>query len=207
MTAKIKKPLLTDNTRNWLGKALFEGGLIVLAVVLGFWVNEWREGRQREADGRVAMERVVIELNNNRDTLARVLPYHEDVAEKLHTMRENPPDAALMETFFSVADRGFGDLRLNDEAWRTAVNRDSLAMSDFSDVQAIASVYNLAENGPLSSWNLLITVITEKSAFEPDENGVALTRFSFAYDELVSQEKYLLEEYNNILKRLESTQQ
>lgn len=206
MTAKIKKPLLTDKTRNWLSKALFEGGLIVLAVVLGFWVNEWREGRQREADGQVAIERVVLELSNNRDTLARVLPYHEEVAERLRTMRASPPDAALVETFFSVAGQGFGDLRLSDEAWGTAVTRDSLAMSDFSDVQAIASVYNLAENGPLSSWNLLITFMTETSAFEPDENGVALTRFSFAYDELVSQEKYLLEEYNNILKQLESTQ-
>ena len=205
MTAASRKPLFSANTRSWLGRAFFESTLIVLGVVLGFWVNEWRENRQREADGRAAIERVAIELRNNREAVARVLPYHERVAEALRVLRSDPPsDASLIETFFSVADSGFGDLRLNDEVWRTALSRDSFARADFSDVQAITSVYNLADNGARNSWSLLVSFMTETSAFSSDQSGVALMRFSFAYDELVSQERYLIQEYDAVLKLLEA---
>jgi|GEM_PF-1393249 len=197
-------------TWSWIGRALFEAALIVFAVVLGFMVTAWREDADSVARGEAALERITAELRANRETVAGILPYHQKVADALARLRKTPPDTPLFSTLFGadlptpgVAPHGVGDLYLHDEAWTTALSRDALARVDFELVQAIALVYGGAEFGAAASWRTILEQIGEREAFAPDHDGVALTRMSYTYQELVAQERFLIRRYDEVLAKLD----
>lgn len=188
-------------SRQWVGRTVFESALIVVGIILGFVVNEWRENLQLEQKADLAMDRILQELELNRDAVANVLPYHEQIAGKLRALLADPPQKPLIDTFLQdVATEGVGDLLLLDTAWKTANGRDSLAPFDFSAVQQLADVYDLAETGPQTSWIMIITFFSDKEMYAPDADGILLRRMSFAYDTLVMQEKALLQRYDWVLK-------
>lgn len=189
--------------RDWLGRTLLESILIVLGIVLGFIVNEWREDLERAERADAAMGRIIEELSDNRAKVAAVLPYHREVAQRLRALLADPPMAPMIDTFMGgVAPNGVGDLLLQDEAWKTASARDSLATVDFETVQAIAGVYNIADSGARGSWQQLIALFSDPQSVMPDTGGYMLRRFSLGYDLLVSQEEYLLVRYDAVLARL-----
>ncbi|MBO6504776.1 MAG: hypothetical protein JJ850_05245 [Kordiimonadaceae bacterium] len=190
-------------SRQWVGRTFFESALIVVGIILGFIVNEWREDLQLEQKADLAMDRILQELELNREAVAGVLPYHEQIAGDLKALLENPPQKPLMDTFLQeVAPNGVGDLLLLDTAWKTANGRDSLAPFDFSAVQQLADVYDLAETGPQTSWTMIITFFADKEMYAPDVDGILLRRMSFAYDTLVMQEKALLQRYDWVIKEI-----
>jgi hypothetical protein len=187
----------------WLRQAIFESMLILVGIVLGFWVNEWREDLQKEAQGQAALERIIEEIEDNRKAVQFILPYHTKVLDKLVALEGNVPDKPMIETFLSsVATQGVGDLLLQDEAWKTATARDSLVAIDFDTVQQIASAYNLAESGPKNTWNGTIALFDEREAFLSEAAPYMHKRFLFIYSNLVSQEKYLVQTYDAVLKNL-----
>ena len=195
----------TDPNKSiWLRQAIFESVLILIGIVLGFWVNEWREDLEKKVQGEAALARIVEELQDNRQSVQQVLPYHTKVLNKLSALEGNAPEAPMIETFLgSIATQGVGDLLLQDEAWKTASARDSLIAIDFEIVQQIASVYNLANNGPKNTWNATIALFNEKEAFETSAAAYMQKRFLFNYANLVSQEQYLIQQYNSVLKNLD----
>lgn len=191
------------HSRQWVGRTVFESALIIVGIILGFIVNEWREDLQLEHKADLAMDRILQELELNREAVAGVLPYHEQVSNRLRGLLANPPAKPLMDTFLQdVATEGVGDLLLLDTAWKTANGRDSLAPFDFSAVQQLADTYDLAETGPQTSWTMIITFFAEKEMYAPDEDGILLRRMSFAYDTLVMQEKALLQRYEWVLREI-----
>lgn len=193
----------TAQSRQWVGRTLFESSLIVVGIILGFIVNEWREDIQLEQKADLAMDRILQELELNREAVANVLPYHEQIATDLRALLADPPQKPLMDTFLQdVATEGVGDLLLLDTAWQTANSRDSLAPFNFSAVQQLADTYDLAETGPQTSWTMIITFFADKEMYAPDQGGILLRRMSFAYDTLVMQEKALLQRYDWVLKQI-----
>lgn len=193
----------TAQSRQWVGRTLFESSLIVVGIILGFIVNEWREDIQLEQKADLAMDRILQELELNREAVANVLPYHEQIATDLRALLADPPQKPLMDTFLQdVATEGVGDLLLLDTAWQTANSRDSLAPFNFSAVQQLADTYDLAKTGPQTSWTMIITFFADKEMYAPDQGGILLRRMSFAYDTLVMQEKALLQRYDWVLKQI-----
>ena len=162
-------------SRQWVGRTLFESALIVVGIILGFIVNEWREDIQLEQKADLAMDRILQELELNREAVANVLPYHEQIANDLRALLVDPPQKPLMDTFLQdVATEGVGDLVLLDTAWQTANSRDSLAPFDFSAVQQLADTYDLAKTGPQTSWTMIITFFADKEMYAPDQGGILL---------------------------------
>lgn len=197
----------TGNKNVWLRQAIFESALILVGIVLGFWVNEWREDIEKKNQGDAALARIVEEIQDNRAALKQILPYHTKVLNNLVEMQGNVPDAPMIETFLDViAPNGIGDLLLQDEAWKTAIARDSLMAIDFGIVQDIAAVYNLADFGAKNMWNSTIMLFNEKEAFLAENAPYMQKRYMFNYSNLVSQEKYLMERYDQLLKKLGADQ-
>lgn len=98
---------MTAKTQAWLGKAVFEGVLIVLGVVLGFLVAEWRENRETEAAGRAALARIVLEIEANKQTVEGILPYHRKVADGLSgLLKAGPPQSLLSKPSSKLRSRG-----------------------------------------------------------------------------------------------------
>ncbi len=187
-------------SRPWIGRTIFESGLIIVGIVLGFLVNEWREDLERAQQRDLALDRIIQELQLNREAVARVLPYHEKVAKKLRALLDNPPSKPFIDTFLQdVATAGVGDLVLQDTAWKTASARDSLATLDFGTVQQLSDVYDLAESGPLFAQLKIFEAFAEPQMYAPDQNGYLLKRAVFSFETIAMQERFLLQRYDEVL--------
>lgn len=61
-----------------------------------------------------------------------------------------------------------------------------------------------ADAGVSASWRAIVGQFAQPESFRPDLGGIALARLSFAYDELVSQERYPIKRYDAVLAGLET---
>jgi len=201
MTAATKEARTQSETsRAWLGRAAFEAGLILFAVILGFLVTEWREEAGERAEAQAALQRILNEVRNNRDSMARVLPYHEDLLQKLRERAETPSGKPMIDELFAVADNGIGDLILQDEAWRLALNRGTLRSLPFDEVREIAVLYRGTELGAGGTWRMIVQALFDDASFAPDPEGIQLKRLIFIYETLVSQERYAVARYTAVLE-------
>ena len=70
-------------SREWIGRAVFEAGLIVLGLVGALLIDEWRDARQRNERVQNALASVTAELQGNRDALDMGITYNEPLITKL----------------------------------------------------------------------------------------------------------------------------
>jgi hypothetical protein len=59
--------------REWLARALFEGALIAASLIAALALNEWKDGRDRQARVRDALAAIQLELQANRDEIQRAV--------------------------------------------------------------------------------------------------------------------------------------
>jgi hypothetical protein len=72
--------------RQWLAKALFESGFIVLGLVGALLVDEWRDERVRAARVEAALASIRVEMTQNRDAIAGRLNSNEELIATLRAM-------------------------------------------------------------------------------------------------------------------------
>lgn len=189
----------------WALRAIWESGLIVLGVVLGFAVSEWRSERQARADAAAAVERVVEELRANRHMIARVQPYHAAVGERLAELAASGGDARpLIDQAIDAMPSGVGDLFLARAAWETAVAQGDLQQAPVPRTYEIARIYRLSELGVEQTWNAILTQLAAPEAYEPSPSPGQLRRMAASFQELASQEQFLIGEIDAILAALEA---
>ena len=137
--------------RGWrrsLSHAVFEVALVVLGVVLGLAVNNWREAAQLR--GRVADMRgeFAQEIRANRDELASegVAPLHRKLAAawtRLATIARPAPgdrDAA-----WSVASTGMHPFRPRDAVWTAFAHGELMEHMPPREVLQLAEIYRAQE--------------------------------------------------------------
>jgi hypothetical protein len=71
--------------REWIGRAVFEAGLIVLGLVGALLVDDWRDTRARTQRVEAALASIRAELDANHAALAEVIARHETL---MVTLRE-----------------------------------------------------------------------------------------------------------------------
>ena len=78
-------------SREWIGRAVFEAGLIVLGLVGALLIDEWRDTRQRTQRVQNALESVTAELQGNRDALDQSIANNQQL---ITTLRESEKTGA-----------------------------------------------------------------------------------------------------------------
>lgn len=81
-------------SREWIGRAVFEAGLIVLGLVGALLIDEWRDTRQRNQRVQNALESVTAELRGNRDALDKSIEYNEQL---MTTLRESAKSGVMYQ--------------------------------------------------------------------------------------------------------------
>ena len=138
---------LPVRSRQWIGRAAFEAGLIVLGLIGALVVEEWRDTRQREVRVRGALESIRNELAMNRAALDEVL---ERNAKTMDALRESERTGRIYEggiirpgTFSLVAWEAARDAAItNDVPHETLVSlgRAYSALSGYmADVRLFTS--------------------------------------------------------------------
>jgi hypothetical protein len=81
-------PAAGPRSRAWVGRAVFEAGLIVLGIVGALVVDEWRDARQRRERVETALASIRTELDANRTVLRRFVARNEEVEALLRQSAE-----------------------------------------------------------------------------------------------------------------------
>lgn len=166
---------------------------IVVAIVLGFAVSTWDQGRRDRARGQDALERILLEMQRNVTEVTEAAPYHLRIATAMDSLMRADGDGPFDPS--RVADwRGIRPPTLRTASYQIAVSTGALEHVDFRTVDRIASEYellgdlsNVVENGmaaflngtmtELSDFLRLMSLLAEQSA------GVAFS-LERALDEL-----------------------
>jgi hypothetical protein len=80
---KIPVPRAAGPRREWMARAAFEGTLIAASLIAALALNEWKDGRDRQARVRGALAAIRLELQANREEIQRVITGTADVIGKI----------------------------------------------------------------------------------------------------------------------------
>lgn len=190
----------------WLLKTVGESLLILFAVVLGFLANDLREARDEGRDAKVALERVIAEMEANVQELRDVVGYHEGIADSAAGLLadieagDSPARGPLIERVTASMPQGIRPPLLRDVAWRYASDRGDLDTICYPLVAQMAMVYEIQDLGAGSTWRRIAEAFffNEESFVETELTG-KLFYMNLAFTELYRQELGLIGEYEQIL--------
>ena len=135
--------------RRWLVRALFESALIIVSIVVALGVNEWRDKRELEAQGREARKAFAQEIQANREMLLAEksgLPYHRRLLERYRDVSGRPNfTAADLDPIYNEFGGGVNMLRLREAVWRSLSGSDVLRKLKQQDVFLLARIYRQQE--------------------------------------------------------------
>jgi hypothetical protein len=184
---------------------LLESVLIVLSVVLGFALTEWRQQQAERKLARTVLENVRREMAQNLATLERIPPKHARMAERLATAAV--PSAGGGQTAFDVFARempeGGLDLSpLRDAAWETAVTTGALRLLDYEKAALVSEVYQIQRASIVPTIQRISDRFLAPQNFDPLARTAMLRTHHMLFVEISGQESYLMETYRRVLKQL-----
>ncbi len=102
--------------------------LIVLSVLVGLAISEWRQGRADRALAAAALENCRLELRDNLARLEAVLPIHREVQTELRAvLAQGDEIPSLMALMREIMPQGGMQLpALKEVAWETAISTGAI---------------------------------------------------------------------------------
>lgn len=123
---------------------LIEIFAITVGVLLGFWLNEWRENRQNEVFLDNAYHSLASEMQYNHNRIVLLYDYYELIVNNIREMAENDPDFNPVTTYgMSVPDfRGAMPPMLRSSTYQMLISSGLLKDMPFEHAERLSLVYN-----------------------------------------------------------------
>jgi hypothetical protein len=170
---------------SWVGKAVFEAGLIVLGLVGALLIDEWRDDRERRARIDAAMASVRAELLENKRVVDARLSSNLQLVEELYTLaKERGPKAYYGKGIVRPGEP------ISDIAWEAARNSGITTDVPFDRLVVLGRAYGA-----------LVGLRTEMSTFSD-----SLYVVPGLVEELRNNPTDLAGRYNDINRRIETLQ-
>ena len=115
---------------------------IVIAIVLGFIVTEWRAAQLEKKKAKDAVYLISKEVDQNKATILAALSYYTSILEQMDTIgTEN------IEAPSDLADwQGMNPIALQAASYKMALQAGLLSAIDFQDATAISQYYTAVED-------------------------------------------------------------
>lgn len=126
---------------------LVEALFVMLGVALALAADQWREGVNQRRRAATALASIRQELEANRQAVEQSLSYHSGNFQALRTLRQRAAAApqgggAVPQPDARMFSRGFvAPAQLLFTAWEAAHAADLIGHMEYSDVLALASIY------------------------------------------------------------------
>jgi hypothetical protein len=122
---------------------LIEIAAIVVAVLLGFMANEWREERKTRAEVENALQSLAYEVQHNHVRIEQTFPYFVRMLEELSAAVEADPGADWDNRFGQELPgwSGFQAPMLRSSTWQMLLSTGILAELDFETAGDLALLY------------------------------------------------------------------
>ena len=163
-----------------------------------------KEDRTRKA----VLNNISNELRANKNDMERKMGYHRDMALKLNnylssdSLWQSLSYSSGIEAMSGILDKGILNPRFQDGAWRSAELSGIMNTFDYETIYILSNVYRVQEEGPDNTWRKLAEIFADPDSYEPGSARRIGKMFSLGFDELYSQEKSLINEYDKALNHL-----
>jgi hypothetical protein len=124
--------------REWVGRAALESVLIVLSVLLGFAISEWRDRRATRARAVQALAAIEAEIDSNRVLVQNARVHHRAFADTV--ARYVAAGTPVPERVYLYSGM-FNPARVIAVAWESARDGGALAQLPYPLVLRLARVY------------------------------------------------------------------
>ncbi|HEX8212739.1 MAG TPA: hypothetical protein VF584_21365 [Longimicrobium sp.] len=197
-------PTRPRSETRWSARLAAEGLLIVLSVVLGLALNEWRQKQADRQLARTVLANFRREITQNLRILEKVQPGHAELARRLAaaSARPRPEPNAFAVIMAEMPRGGLGGEPLHEAAWETASSTGALRLLDYATASRISEVYVVQRFFMEGTTQRTITSLLAPANFEPGAKQVMLQAQHMALNEFSTQEAYLINVYRRTLKAL-----
>jgi Tfp pilus assembly protein PilV len=190
--------------KHWATKAAFECALIVVSVVIGLGVNNWREAAESRRRAQEVRALFAEEIRANRDQLASdaYAPYHRKIAAAWEKLASIPhPTPQDRDAAWSAAPTGIHPFHPRDAVWSTFVHGEAAERISPRELLSLAEIYRAQDdlrqlNESLHAELLVPSAQSETSDFIRSQ--AAVTRLNL--NDITSQESRLLAMYDQALR-------
>jgi hypothetical protein len=191
-------PKLENNA--WSTLAI-ESVLIVLSIVLGFLVTEWRQSSENAALAQTARESILSEVEENYRRVRRARQYHETMSDTLGSVEDIDTAAQIISDGFQGQSGVANPATVQSAAWEMAQSTGAVRHMSWDDVNALARVYTRQQLYDRQiDWfgRALFDTATDEG---PQGLAESTPGFLPIINQFASQERQLLARYRQVLRR------
>ncbi|NOZ61568.1 MAG: hypothetical protein GXO74_07780 [Calditrichaeota bacterium] len=132
------------NKKTSLNALLIEIFSIIIAVILGFVANEWRENFNNKAKAQSALHKIAAEIEQNRAQLQNKQKYYKKMISVLDSLTVTQQhEEAKIEAI--PGWQGFNPPLLSSSSYKTATTIGVFSFIDFDTADQISKVYQVQE--------------------------------------------------------------
>lgn len=183
-----------------IGSAIFQGLLVVLGVLLGFFITEWQAEQSRRAEAAHALAGIVEEIASNRDAIAAARAYHRAHMDHIDAAARDQKKLDIR-----AFDRGFvAPAQVASAAWTTAGETGALANLPFDQVLTLSRIYG--QQSAYMQQQATVSAVIYPELFERGPQGIIdhTTGLRSLIATFFYREQQLEQAYDEALKSLEA---
>jgi hypothetical protein len=135
---------MKKNKPGYVGSIILEAISIILAVLLGFIVNQWRENHNEKKRAEAAFQRILQEIGQNRAHLEEKQNYYLKMTGLLDSLMALPKPFHTPD--MSTGWRGINPPVLSESAFQTASSTGVISSFDFHLAERISKIYSIQDD-------------------------------------------------------------
>jgi len=185
-------------------KLVFESALIIFSVLLALFLNEYRGQLKEEQHKKVAMQMIKVELKSNLESLNEWRPYHEKVLKNLNEALN--PNVSNSELFtengvliWSLMPKGVVQGVIDNGSWQMLKASNVLSTVDLKTMLTLSKLYKHQAQGVESTLKNILTILSARESLERKNQRSTIILLRNAFNEMVSQEDFLIKKYEQAL--------
>lgn len=191
--------------RAWLNpRFAFEAVLIVLSVLLGFGVTEWRQSAVDAELAEQVRSNLHTEIEYNMTQLEAVIPRQRQLLNAIRSADVSNSQQSGWDVIFAAiaqAGGGLGRPLLRKGAWDAAVSTGALRLLDYDLVARLSEVY--AAQDALNAYYAESLSQYQTDTFRSGLQRETVQVFRWTIEEIVNAENSLFDLYRQNLQEKE----
>lgn len=173
---------------------------VMIGVYLGFVVSNWSEINKTKSQTELLRNNIVAEIKSNKTKITDVLEYHTMIRDSSRFYQNKEIDIKEMPSFF----KGTRTITLISSAFDTGIQTGLINNLKFEEIQAINNIYTM--QSAYKDFNNLILSGLVTIDFQENDKGIRkfYGYLAISMTDVVIQENYLLQYYDELLEKIET---
>ena len=199
-----------------INKYISESLMIVFSVLFALFINQLAQNYAKHKDKKIAQNNIVEELKNNEKIVKDWVKNHQKILNNLKDLTEDKNDSLknlLVKNKFFELGMLNGNNSLTKEfpvstAWETTKSTGIISEFEFEKIQVLTETYTQQNLILMQTFQKINDEYFSNLQHQPLSNyenhiDQKSLQYFYLFRELVGQEKFLLDYYENILGKLD----